>query len=422
MEITVKTKLGNLPSILYRNPGHFGGMYLKSEPHGLYMFNLAGNNKVVGSFMPVENTNYGAKDDGQLDFQEHTSPLILWKLLSHHFMNCMTDHNLSWLNTTTYKLDVEDSIEIEVSSIQIDNTWHNVIPRYMPIIFTPLKGASKVYRMVYRAKTTVGNAIADIMLVASMLSVVNTNNFFTDKGYLTKLTKLIEFKGSVPYFILYLLKMRVYAGQFHNFKDKLESITGYTLTEGDTHTNRMKWVYDNLGNHNIVDYGCGSMRHGRYLAKRHIIPNGLVYTGIDKEHYSSEAEYLNRRYSTDNFQFMSSISNYLYLENNDIIISEVLEHNPLNIVPDLVNTIINSVGSWHNVLITLPNKLFNTYYELDEDESRHDDHKWEWTPEIGDKLKKDLFDRGYVLQGPFQIGDIVEGQSYTIGYKITNNG
>ena len=37
--------------------------------------------------------------------------------------------------------------------------------------------------------------------------------------------------------------------------------------------------------------------------------------------------------------------------------------------------------SVHNIVITVPNKEFNQFYELADEDTRHDDHKWEPTQE-----------------------------------------
>jgi hypothetical protein len=61
----------------------------------------------------------------------------------------------------------------------------------------------------------------------------------------------------------------------------------------------------------------------------------------------------------------------------DILLTEVIEHMPLNDADVLVKSILNS--DFRKFIITAPNEEFNKFYGMAEDELRHDDHHYEPT-------------------------------------------
>lgn len=60
-----------------------------------------------------------------------------------------------------------------------------------------------------------------------------------------------------------------------------------------------------------------------------------------------------------------------------MLITEVLEHMPKEDAVKLLDSVL--AGEFNKVVVTMPNKDFNRFYGLSDDEMRHPDHRYEPT-------------------------------------------
>ena len=107
-------------------------------------------------------------------------------------------------------------------------------------------------------------------------------------------------------------------------------------------------------------------------------------------------------------------------ELSDVILTEVIEHMPLEEAGNLIKSICRNIN-FETLVITTPNQEFNKFYELNE-ELRHDDHKWEFGKEEFKSWISDILEEAEISY--VEIGDSVDGLSTTQGVivkRIWNN-
>jgi len=154
-----------------------------------------------------------------------------------------------------------------------------------------------------------------------------------------------------------------------------------TFRFGNTQIQRGDFVSSVLqGGKLLVDIGCGEGYHLGRLCEKY---DGSM--GIDKESYLKAS--VKAKMDSTNSSFIEQEVTARYVEETcsmfegaDVLLSEVLEHMPLDTAKALLKAVLATDA--RKVVITLPNKGFNINYGLTEEESRHIDHHWE--PRSGD--------------------------------------
>lgn len=187
--------------------------------------------------------------------------------------------------------------------------------------------------------------------------------------------------------------------QFKDIKDLLnESECIYNFTPYRSQEARRNW-YTNTVKHlnssdlssTIVDLGCGE---GDYFKAHSRLYETVIAVEQDVE-TANDAYHMSRKIQqTDKISVhTSTIQAFLdstnTLENSDVLITEVLEHIDQTESENILNKILSLNPK--NLFITLPNKDFNEYLEIENGKFRHDDHYWEPTQsdflEIVNKLQ-----------------------------------
>ena len=134
-----------------------------------------------------------------------------------------------------------------------------------------------------------------------------------------------------------------------------------------------------------------------------------------------------RKKEIKNIELFNSIIDYIAhrKENNnkvqkDIILTEVIEHMPKDQSVKLINEVIDNVN-FDKFIITVPNKEFNQYYLIVDNEFRHDDHDWEPTEnEFHEFINSIVYIKKCKVDF-IKIGDNINGTSTSIGCIITKD-
>ena len=238
-----------------------------------------------------------------------------------------------------------------------------------------------------------------------------------------------------PYFMRYLYKMRFLESQskFNQFKGELAktSRSKIEMTYGDNWLGRQIAIEDKIDfTRSIIDVGCGE---GKYITRFASKAKRLNYYAIDIN--EEELEQAKRRVKNkrmENVQFFNSLDELVdadVLDSNDnekgfdVILTEVIEHMPVEDAKKLLIDIIN-IDNVRRIIITTPDVRFNKNYFISEDRNgmRHDDHDWEPNKDefinfITDSLNgSDKF--GDTSYDWFAIGDNVDGVTPTQGCVI----
>lgn len=150
---------------------------------------------------------------------------------------------------------------------------------------------------------------------------------------------------------------------------------------GDTQDHRWTQINDALAinrGKNLIDIGCGELFYAKRLASKYVSVKAYE---MDKEIQEKNAFFLEKR-SIENVTLLGAYTVNVPNDatcDDDILITEVLEHMPLEIAEGILNHVLS--GDFNKVIVTMPNKDFNVHYGMPDDMMRHDDHHYEPTEE-----------------------------------------
>jgi hypothetical protein len=228
--------------------------------------------------------------------------------------------------------------------------------------------------------------------------------------YLTKIFNILyDFK--VSYFFRYYFKYKYLftTKGFNAISPNLSKNLDLDVIwkRGTLSENRKEFIFNNVNkNIDIIDIGCNMMNtYGFKLAEKN---KDIIYHAIDID--SEIIEKLKDKVQDTNIELYNNIDEYQCDGLVNIVISEVIEHIELNMLDSFIKKVLKL--NYETIIITTPNKDFNVYYELEV--MRHDDHKFEFT----EKEFKDYFDKFKLNIKYYNIGDVVNGSSPSIGCII----
>lgn len=220
--------------------------------------------------------------------------------------------------------------------------------------------------------------------VFALFATLNSPNFYYITDYLiTKYLKLVNYLD-VPYFIKYLLKIRLMRkpSEFAEQKEQLDLSNEFKFDFkfGDTHEMRITYIKSKIeGNNPIIDLGTGiDFKYLKIFAPS-LQEKGKKYYAVDLD---EEARFKIKKGVENralyNVSVHESIDNLIeqFSEDEpvDILCTEVLEHNTIDDAKDLIDKILTNFEI-NQLILTVPNVDFNKNYAITK--FRHDDHKWE---------------------------------------------
>lgn len=246
--------------------------------------------------------------------------------------------------------------------------------------------------------------------------LVKFNDDFANK-YIGLINKL-----NMPYFVRYLFcRNFMKSMDVFNKYGKMMCTKDIELLGGDTSLQRLRFVEKviNVGDYPIVDIGCGEGMYALNLPKKSVLP----YYAIDVD--NDLLEVLSRKVKSRGYDNVKTLHGFESYDKKDmpcdILLVEVIEHMDKDDAIDLIKKALET--NFNSMVITTPNRDFNKNYLLDENEFRHDDHKWEINfNEFTDLISSVISDMGLDVKLDFYgVGDSVCGCYTTSAVKITNN-
>lgn len=290
-----------------------------------------------------------------------------------------------------------------------------------------LKGIEFSYSIFYYSKyfnyldfTIKANSISETLSLSYVLlflmSLYDKDFYYIPQvQMLEKVFKVLN-KNNISYYIRHLIcnsgikNVNTFADLKH-----LINTESINIIYGTNQEKRFSSIFSELSvnyKDTIIDIGCGE---GYYVSR--IAPLVKEYHSFDFDkdiiyqlnklivrkninNHSLNEVLLNK----DNFKDYESI-----FKNSKVILTEVVEHIPLQEATDLVNCILTS--GVKQLVITTPNKQFNSNYFIEG--FRHDDHQFEMSFNEWVTFVNTLNVAGYYVNHK-QIGDIVNTESSTI--------
>lgn len=224
---------------------------------------------------------------------------------------------------------------------------------------------------------------------------------------------------NAPYYMRYVTALRCAKSPqtFSSLKPMLEN-SQFVMNHGDTQNHRWMAIQKYLqGNKKLIDIGCGELFYERRL-----------YNLYDEfESYDADPKIQDRNKHLIEVRQQDKIklhgkyddqSDIPDSNDTDVLLTEVLEHMPLVDAICLLNRILS--GNFNKVVVTMPNKDFNRFYGLSDDEKRHPDHHYEPTEREFWAMMLDVAIKNKCQVEFFNVGDGVENAHASLGCVFHN--
>lgn len=190
------------------------------------------------------------------------------------------------------------------------------------------------------------------------------------------------------------------------------------MLEG-TYRQRVQFITSQLEKDiSVLDIGCGEFTYYKKMMAQDFAAS---YYAVDtNSDFERLAQTISRRYEGDNLIFLHSLEAFDSDESVNILLTEVIEHNPLEEAKELIKKAL--ALNFNKLIITTPNVTFNQFYSM-EKELRHDDHHFELTEQAFEELIEDCIrdkadSKKYKTQF-FRLGDSLNDIQPTLGCIIT---
>lgn len=421
MIIKLKSENKYFLDILYKNPNTDQGLYLKELKDGIVVGNAISANEYDCVFLDSKHS-YMPEDGSQIDFQSYCSPLLALNMGSEFFNHLYKEKSslaetvISWLDKTYKEIDIEKAT-IEIPTFFIDSGWYKngsyLLSKYIDgITVTPRVGNN--YELKVEGNTII-ETVHKFSIVALFTHFTNRYAVYTyiDDYFVQKYITMITNISGVPYFVFYLFIKRIMRSpiQFEAFRPQLEAYfdnkVQFVFT--DTHQSRKEFICERITSDKpVLDFGCGEMQYYRTLMKKGFENS---YYGYDEVDFRPTADKIIEMQKAENLFYLDDIADVKGFE-GQIILSEVIEHNPLAEAKDLLIWIRDNTN-FTQLFITTPDKDFNANYEMVE-EFRHDDHDFELSnAEFRDLIneifptEKEFFGTGDCVNGIFPTSGVI---------------
>lgn len=406
----------NFSYILKKNPA--SGMLIKPNRKGK-IFAWYGNPNTFNLYFRDSDmeVSYSGEDFEYMDVTRYNAPMFLINAFSE-FLNHMK------------KADGKDIAGYEhillINQMKCKpNSLDRFKSHFSDYEFKFEDVAFRNYRIEIKTKKTLRELINLGQILAIFNSLLNNDLEIVSDDDIDKYINCLQVID-MPYYLRHLFKLYFLKTQklFNKYKtlieksekDKIEFEFGSTLTQ------RINAIRKHLDfKTSIIDIGCGTGDYVRELAPK--LGSELEYHAIDIAPESLEAvKRLCARKKIENVAVWPSVDEFIsvanFPENANILMTEVVEH----MTKDDAAVLINKVLGWkfRSVIITTPNKTFNSNYQLLEEDMRNEDHVFEVTSEEFvawiEGLIKELTNN-YKYQF-FDIGDNVNGLRPTLAVII----
>lgn len=434
MILKIKSNNDRLLDILYKNPDTDNGLYFKPLKNGQIVGNVVNKNYYEVIFQDTK-YSYMPEEANQIDYQSYCTPLavlhICNELFGHIFKSKeeFAAKDIQWLSITQGEADTE-SCTIEIPLFYIDSNWYRN-GKFLPSKYFDgievIQQSSRIFKLTISAKS-IFEAFNLLALVSLFTHVTNDYGMFTyiDDSLAQKYGRISTNIDNVPYFVFYLFIMKAVKSerQFNELKPVFENYLAKYGLEANlvlqgTYLQRIHFITNLLEKDiPILDIGCGEFTYYKKVMNKEF---SSVYYAVDHdEKFERLAENISRRYDEDNLIFMNALEQFDSKDHVNILLTEVVEHNPIDAAKELVRKALSF--NFNKLIITTPNAEFNQFYNMDS-EMRHDDHHFEPTRQEFEELIEDVI---LEIENPerfkiefFQLGDSLNEIQPTQGCVIT---
>lgn len=369
----------------------------------------------------VEGISFGREPDMEFEYIDTTrynSPLILSTIMKEFFGSNLKEEP---------EEDIKSYNKIKITSIQINrkSVIDNLVRYFGDFKFRiePLPHENEYYNYnnysmeIESENCTLHELINLVYMFSYIIAVMEGIKFSIDISVIFKILKACNTLNS-PYYFKYLVKSYMVHNQedFIKIKEELNKSKDGTVYSFEPESNYWARIHSirphMIGDNVIVDIGCGE---GNLVRTAERITR--TYYAIDRDE-TCRNKVLRKveKYKLDNVQVLSDVEEFFDIgetEKFTVVMSEVFEHNELSYTTGLISKLF-SKDNCDKIIITTPNKDFNKYYLMSDDEKRHKDHLFEMsTREFVEYFNTIGTELGIKVRY-YEVGDKVNGIPTTI--------
>lgn len=362
-------------------------------------------------------SSYGERGEFEyLDLHRYSHPYVPIGMMTEVLRTAVATENV--LDTYEYQAKVSTVIPVSAGRLSKMNFGEGIK------VTTSLVAGEKLNRVTVEAARVTD--VLNVLQVICFLATVSDKSFYIPMGeevitkYLTSIGKI-----DAGYFLRYLVlsqtvtsiglfKKLEAAGLIH-YKDMVFQF-GNTQTQRH---NAIKAEFKDSTSAQLIDIGCGELHHSLKLAGSY--PAVLAYDA-DPEIVEANTGRIKKR-AVENVTCINQFIDEAWVEQNlgifddsDVLASEVIEHmEPIDAI-SLVQALLKTDAN--KVIVTVPNKDFSVNYGIADDETRHEDHKWEPTSAEWVEFVNALDKTNWTVDLK-NVGDSVAGVSVTLMATFT---
>ncbi len=415
--LQINSKDPNFGYIIKKNPS--SGMQLREIRQGMsfgWYSNEGQSFNIL--FKDADNAvSFGNQEFEYLNTSRYNSPVFVLSAISEYFSS-----NVKEESTNDFK-PMEKSCMINMIDIKLFRQITH-FEKYFPDFKIDYElYAAKSYKLTITTYKSFHLLFNYINLLMLFITLTSDEYMLLDQTAIEKYLNSIE-RLDAPFFIRYLFSRNMLKSKklFEQYKKRLETSKLYhniKMMYGDTALQRRNKIQQLLPfNKPILDVGCGE---GFYAIPFAMNIKDYNYYAIDID--PNLTNIVNNKASKkdiNNIKTFDHINEFIKVYDSseiDIILTEVIEHMPIDDSKNLIDTILNSIN-FNKFIITVPNKDFNKFYMIDENEFRHLDHDWEPTENEFNQLMRDIIPFKFNIEF-INIGDTIDNISTSIGCIIT---
>jgi len=325
-------------------------------------------------------TSFGNQDFEYLDRSRYSSPQLPISIISEALRSASINRDEKdvdgFMATCKFSMEVKYRVMTRLISSLGDTCME---------VENPTDNEDGPWDVTIKAPTV--HEVLNITQIVCVLACLADDDIYIpmkEDGVRKYLRTLLAAK--MPYYVWHLFVSRAITsrGLFDKVKDQLDQ-SGFVLNYGNTQIHRHDAILAALEPSkasNLVDVGCGEMFHSLKLVSKHY--DYVLAVEADADLAAQNQNKIERRQLGEVLTCQHAEVDSKWVADNgglidgaDVLLSEVLEHRPLQASLELVKAL--HVSDANYIVVTLPCLEFGKYYGLDEGEMRHPDHKWEAT-------------------------------------------
>jgi 2-polyprenyl-3-methyl-5-hydroxy-6-metoxy-1,4-benzoquinol methylase len=387
--IQFKSNNPNFSFILMKNPetgltlrryrqGTFFGYYSKNDNNTYNVYFRDGDDEL--SFKKSQDEQFEHND-----YRRYNSPMFIQGVVNDFFRQ-HTNGELMENDKVGYKNEI------------IINQFYMFNPKYLELIIKYFKDFNIIYELLNKnnykinisTETKTFRECVNLIYTISMFYHCIDKDVWIEESEIERYVRILN-NIDAPYFLKYVVKYRVIKSnkKFLAVKNDLEKNNHNQLFEihyGDTGYQRAEFIKEELSNstNEILDIGCNDMRnYGMSLVKK-LSKDNVFYHAVDID--SEVLEKVNKKAENNGYTNLityNSLDEYLNIESKEpinIIMSEVFEHVTLDEDTQIITNCLDKLNV-SKMIITTPDKRFNSNYLFEDDDKRLDEHIFEMTKE-----------------------------------------